>query len=184
MKTEKILKTIMAEIQGEVTNFLTKVAEERPELVELEMGAREIGLRCGSKVLEGAIQLYGKGYQGQKIECKCGKGKMEFIRYDRSAFTSATGQIQAISAYYHCNRCKRSRWPAFESLGLGPGSLSEGAGRIAAWAGAIAGGFKRSGEIVKKLSGQVSKHSGKGDRANWSKEGAKGRGGKCVKPGG
>ncbi len=81
------------------------------------------------------------------------KGEMEFIRYDRSRFTSATGQIQAISAYYHCNRCKRSRWPAFESLGLGPGGLSQGAGRIAAWAGAIAGGFKRSGEIVKKLSG-------------------------------
>jgi hypothetical protein len=155
LKTELIREAIMAEIEREVTAFLAKAIEQKSEGIALEMESREIGLKFGAKLLEQALQLYGEGHLGQILPCSCteANASLHFIRYDRKTFITATGQIAARSAYYHCPQCKSSRWPAFERLGLGPGHLSEGARRLAAYAGAERGGFERAEALVKKLSG-------------------------------
>ena len=155
LKTELIRDAIMAEIGREVTAFLAKAIEQKSEGVALEIESREIGLNFGAKLLEQAIRLYGGGHLGQTLPCKCpeDRASMKFIRYDRKSFITATGKIEARSAYYHCSQCQSSRWPAFERLGLGPGGLSEGARRLAAYAGAERGGFERAEALVEKLSG-------------------------------
>jgi hypothetical protein len=155
LKAELISDAIMAGIKREVTAFLAKAIEQKPAGVALEREAREIGLKCGAQLLEQALQLYGEGHLGQTLPCHCPEAlsSLRFIRYDRKTFITATGKVEARSAYYHCSGCGSSRWPAFERLGLGPGHLSEGARRIAAYAGAERGGFERAQVLVEKLSG-------------------------------
>ncbi len=116
---KQITRSIMAEIENEVIQFLEQVGWERLEGVKLEREAREIGLKCGATVLERAIGLYGNGKQGERPSCRCpaGYGEMEFVRHDRVKYTSSTGQIEVRSAYYHCAMCKGSRWPVYERLG-------------------------------------------------------------------
>lgn len=77
---------------------------------------------------------------------------MKFARYDRVRVTIMTGEIQVLSAYYHCSICTQSRWPVVDPLGWGPGGLSEGARRVVAQAGAIIGGFEQLGEVLHRVS--------------------------------
>ena len=155
LKSNLISESIMAEIQTQVTDFLAKVIEQKPDGVCLEEEVRQLGLRCGATILQNIAKLYGQGHLGQSLPCKCDnqESSMKFIRYDRKHFVTSTGEVEFRSAYYHCKNCKSSRWPAFEKLGLGVGRLSEGARRIAAFAGADRGGFTHSKALVEKLSG-------------------------------
>lgn len=152
-KLEQLRAVIMAEVEKEVTTFLTKVADGEVKGVALEMEARAVGLRCGARVLEQGLQMKGKGAQGRKLECQCAEPGMGFVRYERVRVTSVCGEIEVVTAYYHCSGCGQSRWPVVEAVGWSKGELTEGARRLVAQAGAIIGGFGQSGELLQRLSG-------------------------------
>jgi hypothetical protein len=154
-KAEQICTEILAEIEKEVTKFLATVVQDQPTGVAVELQAKDLGLRVAARLIEKSFALYGRGHQGQTLPCACADSPspMVFIRYDTKTFMTVAGKIQATSAYYHCAICQQSRWPAFEQLGLGPTDLSEGARRLAAFAGAAEGGFERSRKLLKRLAG-------------------------------
>jgi hypothetical protein len=152
-KLEQRRAVIMAEVEKEVTTFLTKVAEGAVQGVALEMEARAVGLRCGARMVEQGVQMNGKGAQGRKLACQCAEPGMGFVRYERVRVTSVCGEIEVVTAYYHCSGCGQSRWPVLEAVGWAGSELTEGARRLVAHAGAIIGGFGQSGEILHRLSG-------------------------------
>ena len=119
MRSEKIAQKIMTEIHEQVKDFIAEVIalHRSMDFASVEARASELSDMFGKRVIEEALTTIGNGYVGRTIACQCG-GVMEYHGDNRWKLTSLNGKLEIYRAYYYCKKCKSSKVPLDEQLGL------------------------------------------------------------------
>ncbi len=119
MRSEKIAQKIMTELHEQVKDFIAEVIalHRSMDFASVEGRASELSDMLGKRVTEEALTAIGNGYVGRTIDCQCG-GVLECHGDNRWKLTSLNGNQEIYRAYYYCKKCKSSKVPLDEQLGL------------------------------------------------------------------
>lgn len=146
----EVHREIVEEVCREVKVFFEGLAGRRAgRLLEREVETRERMLEWGSRLLQGAIELWGTGYAGKRIACGCG-GEQRFVEYRTRHLLTLVGPVKVTRAYYYCDSCGESGCPLDAVLGLRSRDESEGVQRSMGRLGA-AMTFEEAAETLKEV---------------------------------
>lgn len=80
-------------------------------MAEIEEQVGKMRQELMGKVMEGAIELRGNGFQLDGVRCEgCGE-RMKFQGYREKSVQTVEGEVRVLRAYYYCPRCKRGIFP-------------------------------------------------------------------------
>jgi hypothetical protein len=153
MTRQECVKEMVAAFRQDCKEILdTVLSAEAGEVLspEVEFEIRRKALRRYAQALQEAVKLRGKQERRKSApECSCGE-KMRMIRQMPRTVMSLLGELRFTRRHYYCDRCRKSRWPFDEEMGIG-GGWTEGAVRLMTRAGATES-FEEARKSLKELA--------------------------------
>jgi len=117
---------------------------------QVEQAVRDGVHRIGATILETALKTLGNGYERSVLPCACGGGQ-KYVSDRERRVVSLMGEVRLRRAYYWCPKCKASRIPLDERLGVAATDFSPGVQQAVALLGAqqpFAQGRRLLGELA------------------------------------
>lgn len=148
---EKIRELAIAEVTQLYEAALAALAQAEAPLARADEVIRAGLRRVGGKILEAAVAVLGRGYEGSRKACSCGaRGK--YMGDRARQLVCLSGELRIKRSYYWCPACGGSQAPLDERLGITGSSFSAGAQQAMGRLGACLP-FAEGRQIMQMLTG-------------------------------
>jgi hypothetical protein len=121
------------------------------DLEAVEVAIRQAAMEAGAKVLEVLLEDVGVGRREAPVRCRCG-ATMSSVGVRAKRVQTLLGSIEFARSIYRCPRCRKTRCPGDEELGIEHTSRSPGVQRQVARLGAKES-FRDVAQDMKELAG-------------------------------
>ncbi len=154
MRYREVLKEIVAAFREDCKELFEEVqaATEGKVLEEVEPKVRRQAVVRFAQVLKAALTYRHESNRGGgRPACTCG-ARMRMAYWQTKTAVTMVGEMEFERRYYYCDRCRQSRVPFDEEVGLERRSYSVGARRLISRCGS-AHSFEEASEELKELAG-------------------------------
>ncbi len=152
MDRPELSEAIVREL-GEL--FMSELRQAGPDLVAtdldgIERRLQEVSRRVLGRVVEAVVTTIAAGQSVERPTCGTCHRMMRTVAPARPrALQGLVGDYRVRRAYFVCDRCGHGVAPLDERLGIGPGAVSPGLGRVACRVG-IEAGFGSAADLLQE----------------------------------